>query len=94
MLMFILKVVLNEILSDFAFYFYIFIMLFVMKHNILRNSRRKSIINGRKINHQQKNMFIMCKKMHGPVLKSLKPKRFGPKSEKILTGTEPEIELC
>ena len=32
-------------------------------------------------------MFIMCKQLNEPVLKALKPKRSGPKSEKKkLTG--------
>ena len=37
-------------------------------------------MNSIKINHQQKNTFIMCKQLNGPVLKSLKPKRSKPRS--------------
>ena len=40
------------------------------------------LINYRKINHQQKNMFIRCKKLNGPILKSLKSKLSRVKSAK------------
>ena len=38
------------------------------------------------MNQQQKNTFIMCKQLNGPVFKSLKTERSRPKSEKIWSG--------
>ena len=43
------------------------------------NTKSIVLINCRKINHQQKNIFIIHKQLNGPVLKSLKPKQPGPK---------------
>ena len=38
-------------------------------------------------------MFIICQQLNGPVLKSLKPKRSGPKSKKNgLAGTRPKFQ--
>ena len=48
------------------------------------NTKSVVLINCSKIKHEQKNTFMMCKQLKGPVLKSLKPKRFRPKSEKNL----------
>ena len=59
------------------------------------------LINYRKINRQQKNTFIMCKQLNGPVLKSFKAKRSEPKSEtKLCLGKdylfsfEPDRDCC
>ena len=38
------------------------------------NTKSVVLINCRKINHQQKNTFMMYKQLNGPVLKSLKSK--------------------
>ena len=39
-----------------------------------------------KINHQQKNTFIICKQLNGPVLKSLKPSCLGRNRKKNMVG--------
>ena len=46
------------------------------------NTKSVVLTNYRKINHQQKNAFIICKQLNGTFLKSLKSKWSGPKSEK------------
>ena len=57
-------------------------MFFLMKYIGKKvNTKSVVIINYRKINHQQKNPLIICKQLKGPVLKSLKSKRSGPKSK-------------
>ena len=48
-----------------------------MKYSILRNSVYQS---------------IMCRQLNGLILKSLKLKRPGPKSEEKLTGPGPELK--
>ena len=39
-------------------------------------------MNCRKVNHQQKSTFIMCKQLNWPVLKSLKPSCLGQNRKK------------